>query len=370
MNVSQMDPEYERRRAAWIGLSMMPKWGSAKVWKAVGPANDPVPVWRQHRPLPGFDPVADILAAADQGQVTIVTVDDAVYPRNLRSIPAPPPVLYIKGRLIAEDAAAIAVVGSRQASGHGLQLARRLARDLAGCGLTVVSGMAVGIDTAAHEGALAAQNGRTLAVLGCGVDIIYPRRNRGLAGRIEQNGAIVSQFPCGMPPLRQHFPMRNRIMAGITLGTLVVEARVGSGALITAGYASALSRHLFVCPADPEREHARGSNQLLQTESNEVHLVLSASDVIFHLREALKDCQIHLAAGPASADVVAFTRGAPAAQRRLAGELWRILTEGPCNVDEMVLRTDTTVAAIRSCLAQLEAAGCVGRQPGELYSLR
>ena len=176
----------------------------------------------------------------------------AEFPAHQRDIPAPPDRLWVRGRLIDEDALAVAIVGSRRATPFGLELAERLGGDLAARGVTVVSGLARGIDSAAHRGALEA-GGRTLAVLGCGVDVVYPPENRRLATRIAERGAVLSQFAPGTPALAHHFPVRNRIIAGLALGVVVVEAAEQSGTLITAGHAGDLGREVMAVPGRAEQ---------------------------------------------------------------------------------------------------------------------
>src|SRR2546428_4477135 len=184
------------------------------------------------------------LAAVD---ATLVDWSDDAYPRRLREIPDPPVVLAVRGTLVAEDDLAVAVVGARRASEYGRRVAEELGRDLARAGITVVSGLAAGIDAAAHRGALAA-GGRTLAVLGTGIDRVYPSWHRRLADEIVRQGALVSEFPCGAPPLAFHFPRRNRLISGLTRGTVVVEAAEESGSLITAGHASEQGREEVAVP--------------------------------------------------------------------------------------------------------------------------
>src|SRR5262245_46471051 len=173
-----------------------------------------------------------------------VGVDDPEYPPHLRAIPRPPEVLEVLGDLLNEDALAVAVVGSRYPTPYGQEMATRLACDLARRGVTVVSGLARGIDIAAHRGALRA-GGRTIAVLGSGIDVPYPAEHRGDIEAIALRGAVVSQFPRGAPPLPRHFPVRNRVIAGLSLGVVIVEAAERSGSLITAGLAGELGREVM-----------------------------------------------------------------------------------------------------------------------------
>ena len=192
----------------------------------------------------------------------LIDPGDARYPALLAAITSPP-ALYVRGTLTEEDALAIAIVGSRHASAYGLEVAERLAFDLATRGVTIVSGLARGIDTASHRGALAA-GGRTLAVLGSGLDVVYPPENRRLMEEIPCRGAVISQFVPGTPPVAYNFPARNRIIAGLALGVVVVEAAERSGALITAGFAGDLGREVFAVPGRITSETSRGANGLIQ----------------------------------------------------------------------------------------------------------
>jgi DNA processing protein len=203
---------------------------------------------------------------------------DEGYPAALRVIDSPPGV-WVLGSLSPDDALAIAIVGTRRATPYGLEVAERLAFDLADRGVTIVSGLARGIDTAAHRGALAA-GGRTVAVLGCGVDRIYPSENLRLARSIQERGALVSQFGPGTPPRPYHFPERNLTMAGLALGVVVIEAPDRSGALITARFASDIGREVFAVPGKITSEPSRGPHALLREGAT---LVRDWSDVVQEL---------------------------------------------------------------------------------------
>ena len=203
---------------------------------------------------------------------------DPSYPALLGAIPSPPR-LFVRGALDDEDALAIAIVGSRHATPYGIGVAEQLASELAARGVTIVSGLARGIDTAAHRGALAA-GGRTLAVLGCGVDVVYPPENGELARSIEARGALLSQFAPGLPALAGHFPARNRTIAGLVLGVVVVEAAERSGALITAGFAGDLGRETFAIPGRITSPTSVGANRLIQDGAK---LVTCWQDIVSEL---------------------------------------------------------------------------------------
>lgn len=214
--------------------------------------------WREKVDLDGE------LARIEKAAVQVVTRDDADYPKNLREVYDPPIILYVKGTLSERDALAIAVVGSRRTTLYGQDMARKLAYQLGRVGVTVVSGLARGIDTAAHTGTLQAK-GRTVAVIGCGIDIVYPAENEKLANEIiEKGGAVVTEFPFGVKPDKQNFPMRNRIISGWSIGTVVVEANLKSGALITANQAAEQGRQVFAVPGRADSILSRGTNKLIK----------------------------------------------------------------------------------------------------------
>jgi DNA processing protein len=193
----------------------------------------------------------------------VVTQQDEEYPESLRQIYDPPIVLYVKGQMTARDKNAVALVGSRQMTAYGSEAARKLAYQLAYVGVTVVSGGARGIDTAAHQGALAGK-GRTIAVLGTGINIVFPPENLGLFERISASGAVISQFPFNRQADKQSFPIRNRIVAGMTLGTVVVEAHLTSGALITANFATEYGRQVFAVPGRIDSPRSKGCHDLIK----------------------------------------------------------------------------------------------------------
>jgi len=230
--------------------------------------------WQDH-----VDLDAELTRVRDFG-AHVLTTDSPEYPRMLREISNPPIVLYVWGQLVERDHQAMGVVGSRQTSHYGLECAKKLSYQLAYAGLTVVSGLARGIDTAAHQGALAAQ-GRTVAVIGSGLMDVYPPENKGLAEKIAASGAVVSEFPMTLPPSPQSFPYRNRIVAGWGSGLLVVEAGAKSGALITANQALEQGRLVYAVPGQIDRPTAVGTNRLIQQGAK---LVTGAADILDDLQ--------------------------------------------------------------------------------------
>ena len=211
---------------------------------------------------------------------------DARYPSRLAEVPDAPATLHVRGALVDADALAVAIVGSRRATPYGLEVAETLAADLAARGVTIVSGLARGIDAAAHRGALRV-GGRTLAVLGSGIDVIYPPENRRLAAEIAERGALLSQFAPGTPPLAHHFPLRNRVIAGLSLGVVVVEAAERSGALITARLAAEFGREVMAVPGPVTSPASRGAHALIRDGAA---LVERGEDVIAELPARWREC--------------------------------------------------------------------------------
>lgn len=225
----------------------------------------------------------DAVDAMEKHQVTLVALGDQDFPANLFSVTVPPPCLFVRGMLLPEDRLAVALVGARMATPTGLAMTERLSRDFAPA-FTIISGCAVGIDTAAHRTTMDV-GGRTIAVCGCGLDVDYPAGNRELRARIPRHGALVSIFPPGTPPRRGNFPARNTILAGMSMAVIVTEASEKSGALSTAGAAAREGRQVYAVPGDPLRRGTEGTNALLRDGAV---LCTSAQDVIADLEGALK----------------------------------------------------------------------------------
>jgi len=217
----------------------------------------------------------EIKLMAKEG-VSLLTIKDESYPDNLMQIYDPPPLLYIKGKMKKEDRDAIAIVGSRNASSYGTEIAKKISQELARQGICIVSGMARGIDSTAHRGALSVA-GRTVAVMGRGLDIIYPYENKNLFYEIASHGAVVSEFPMSTPPAGVNFPRRNRIISGLSLGTLIVEASVKSGSLITANFALEQGREVFAVPGNVLSFRSKGTHRLIKQGAK---LVEDAKDIL------------------------------------------------------------------------------------------
>ena len=290
----------------------------------------------------------------------VLTLADPDYPPLLRRLEDAPPLLFVEGDLNALWRAQIAMVGSRNASQHGLGTARDFARHFARLGLVVTSGLAEGIDGAAHAACLDA-GGATIAVCGTGLDRVYPERHRELARRIAAQGALVSDFPIGTPPLPEHFPRRNRIIAGLALGTLVVEASLKSGSLITARLAAECGRDVFAIPGSIHEPRARGCHQLIR---NGATLVTEAAEVIEALRPIGHELGDALRARLAMQSAQAPAAVAPdAANQRLLDAIGF----APTDFDSLVTATGLTAGAISSMLTALELDGHVADLGGSRY---
>jgi DNA processing protein len=290
-----------------------------------------------------------VLRRIEQLGIQVLTWESPDYPRNLLSIPQPPPVLYVKGTLTPADEWAVAMVGTRRASPYGREVARELATRLAANGVTVVSGLARGIDGVAHQSALDA-GGRTLAVLGSGLDQIYPPEHQRLGEAITKSGALVSDYPLGTKPESVNFPPRNRIISGLAKGVVIVEAGEASGALITADFAAEQGRDVFAVPGSILQRSCRGTNKLVQQGAKPV---LDAADVLEELNLAL----------------VAEHREARAALPADATEqrLLACLTGEPVHVDELGAQMGLPISQITGALAMMELKGLVRQVGGMNY---
>jgi DNA processing protein len=296
------------------------------------------------------------------------------YPTRLAEIADPPPLLSVLGEPALLGAPAVAIVGARNASAHGRMMARTLAKDLTEAGLAVVSGLARGIDTAAHDGVLAAR-GATVAVIASGLDVPYPPDNEQLMAEIAETGAVVSERPLGAVPQARHFPRRNRMIAGLSLGVVVVEAAPQSGSLITARLAAEQGREVMAVPGSPMDPRHRGTNQLLRDGAN---LVESADDIGAALGAALADRPAPIRrprrADPPASAPKKKTPSAPRAPATppsgdLLGRLQERLGVEPLLVDELIRQCHATTAEVQQALLELELEGRIERHPGNRVSL-
>ncbi|MEX1111024.1 MAG: DNA-processing protein DprA [Chthoniobacterales bacterium] len=296
------------------------------------------------------DPAAELKKAADLG-ARVITGEDDEYPSALREIHDPPIVLYVRGHLTDRDRHTVAVVGSRKATHYATESAKKLSFQMAYAGLTVVSGLARGIDTAAHQGALAAK-GRTIAVIGSGLGELYPPENAELADRIAASGAVVSEFPIGTKPDRQTFPIRNRIVTGMSFGVLVVEAGANSGALISANMAAEQGRTLYAVPGRIDSPSALGSNRLIQQGAK---LIITVDDILDDLPLVFSK-QPDLPAAFTPADL------SPEQQKVLDA-----LGSEEAALDSVIATSGLTAAAVSSTLLALEIRRLVKQLPGKRF---
>ncbi|MBK8799305.1 MAG: DNA-protecting protein DprA [Anaerolineales bacterium] len=355
-------------KAYWIAFNRVPGIGPVRLAALIEACGDIGAAWRasisqmqaarlDRRTIELFlearrtiDLAVELQRTVDAG-VEVLTWEDATYPESLRTVDGAPPVLYVRGRIVSQDEWAIAVVGTRHASSYGREVARVLGAALAQAGVTVVSGLALGIDTVAHHAALDA-GGRTLAVLGSGVDQIYPPQNRGLAQAIAAQGALVSEYALGTRPDASNFPPRNRIISGLSRGVIIVEAGERSGALITARFAAEQGRELFAVPGSILSPGSAGCNTLIQQGAaplltiDDVLEQLNMSSIVDH-----QDVRQSVPADPAEAALLTH------------------LSHEPSHVDDLVRMTAMTPSQVSSLLALMELTGLV-RQVGVMTYMR
>ena len=290
------------------------------------------------------------LRLIEELNISIVTLGDPSYPNNLRQIYDPPPLLYVRGDMEPGDDLAVSIVGSRLTSNYGRITTERIAADLARHGATIVSGMARGIDSAAHRGALSA-GGRTIAVLGCGVDIVYPPENRRLFEEIIAHGAVVSEFPLSTPPDGVNFPRRNRVISGLSLGVVVVQANARSGSLITARLALEQNRDVFAVPGNVGMAGSRGTNRLIKQGAK---LIESAEDI---LEEILPRFQHQV---PESKD------RKPSLEEK-EERVYQLLENDPVHIDSIIALTGMSASHVSAILLQLELKGLVQQLSGKQF---
>src|ERR1700674_764191 len=289
--------------------------------------------------------VAQALEWLELTQNDLLTLADPDYPEQWLQIAAPPPLLYLKGRRELLRASSLAVVGSRNATPQGLSNAHQFAKALSDTGLAITSGMALGIDAAAHRGGLAGK-GASIAVLGSGLDTIYPARNKPLALALAKQGLLVSEFPLGTPAIAGNFPRRNRIISGLSLGCLVVEATLSSGSLLTARLAAEQGREVFAIPGSIHSPFSKGCHRLIKQGAK---LVETVADILEELRWA------------------AFSPAAPAGSPEAAAALLDAMGFDAVSIDALALRTALPVDQLSARLLSLELDGVVGSLPGGLY---
>jgi len=361
--------EAAEREARWaLGLvpqlggvalqGLLVTFGSAtKVWEASAPALQAVSgigpaVAQALRRFPREKALREDQARVARAGVHVIVWGDPEYPRRLQEIASAPPVLYLRGALAPGDDIALAMVGARHATAYGETVARELASELARRGLCIISGLARGIDAAAHRGALDA-GGRTLAVLGSGLDQIYPGEHKDLAREVAAHGAVLTEFPLGTPPVRLNFPRRNRIISGLGLGVVVVEAGVDSGALITAHHALEQGREVFAVPGRVHARYSEGCNRLIKAGAK---LVETWEDVLSEIAPQVRRSRPRRAAAPPPPTLT------PAEQ-----QVYDILREGPLHIDALIVRASLPGGRAASALLSLEMKGLVRQLSGKVF---
>ncbi len=360
------------RTEAYLVLNLLPKIGPVRVRRLLEVFGSPERILaaKAHEILriegfgrelaetiSGWEASIDLsreLRRIGEMELTILTQEDALYPPLLREIHSPPLVLYVWGELIEKDRNAIGVVGSRQASLYGLDAAKKMSFQMGYAGFTVVSGLARGIDTAAHEGALASK-GRTIAVIGAGMGQLYPPENMGLAERIAKQGAVITEFPVDYPPDRQSFPLRNRIVAGWCSGLLVVEAPVRSGSLITANQATEMGRAVYAVPGNIDRPTSAGCNKLIQQGAK---LVMDGGDI-------LDDLMVLFPTVPRAPKLEAPTLPSNLSADEEA--VFAALGTEQSHIDQITARCGLSSASVSSTLMRLEMKRLVRPLPGLRY---
>jgi DNA processing protein len=318
------------------------------------------------------------LARSEAAGAIIICADDPAYPELLKVIPDPPAVLWVRGTLEPRDLNAVAIVGSRRCSHYGREQADRFASLLAGAGVTVISGGARGVDSAAHRGAMAATEGRTVAVLGCGVDVAYPPENEGLFKQISSRGAVISEFPIGSPPLKENFPRRNRIISGMSRGVLVVEADVASGALITARQAgSEHGRPVFALPGRVDNAMSAGPHALIRDGAT---LVTGLEDILDDLGplphsivagnentpdESADADELFSDAAPKAPDIISTIALSERQQKITAA-----IDHDPTPIELIISRSELPAEIVLQELTLLTLRGAVKRVDGQTYERR
>jgi DNA processing protein len=307
-----------------------------------------------------WDRVEEHLSRLKAFGAEILTLDDPGYPVRLLEIPFPPPLIFVKGEIKPEDGQALAIVGTRNASYYGKKVCRSLAKELARRGVTIVSGLARGIDTVAHQGALEG-GGRTLAVLGCGLDVVYPPENLELYGRIQESGALISEYSLGTRPEAHNFPRRNRIISGLALGVLVVEAGVKSGTQITAQCALEQNREVMAVPGPINSPTSAGPHRLIQHGAK---LVQDVDDILAELPRIGAPVKAKAGAAPES------PFGPRPTLFRVDDPLLPLLGAEPLQLEELVQASHLPASDVMSRLTLLELQGLVRELPGKCYVLQ
>ena len=357
---------------SWLALSTVPNVGPVRYVSLVRHFGSPGKVLEASKDkLAGLPDIGPVTAASIKNQVSwdqaeeqigllekhgvgLLTFKDRKYPHNLLSIYDPPPFLFVQGEIAEDDRNAVAIVGCRYPSAYGKRITERVARELTQEGITVVSGMARGIDSIGHTSALK-EKGRTIAVFGSGLDVIYPPENKKLAERIASSGALLSEFPMGTKPDAPNFPRRNRLISGLSLGVVVVEAGAKSGALLTAGCALEQNREVFAIPGNLGSKTSEGTNRLIKQGAK---LVTSVEDILEELKMTTRDAK-----SSSPADKKEDLSHLSDKERNL----YLLISDEPDHIDKIASGASTSVSDALSTLLSLELKGLVRQLSGKMF---
>jgi DNA processing protein len=370
-----MDPE---QYLGWLALALTPGLGARMAGKLLREMGSPEAIFNasltelEGRRLPAavaqalhtrqpLSAAAKELAQAQAAGVRLLTWDEPEYPQSLREIYDPPPLLYVRGNVELLNRHLISIVGSRRPTAYGNQMAEKLARDLADRGLVIVSGLARGIDSSAHKGALSSASGATIGVLGCGIDVIYPKENKKIFAEMEKRGAIISEFAMGTFPGPQNFPIRNRIISGMSIGVVVVEGAQYSGSLITARLAMEFGREVYGVPGNATQPTSFGPNQLIKQGAK---LVTSWEDVIEELPTPIRAELLPIETANSDQRTMLVEQALEPNERIL----YDLLAQDEARmVDDLVERSGLTSSEVLASLFDLELKGVVRQLPGKQF---
>ena len=370
-----MDPDHY---LGWLALALTPGLGARMAGKLLREFGSPEAIFNaslttleaQHLPAAVAQAIhtrqplsnaAKELASAQAAGCRLLTWDEPEYPARLREIYDPPPLLYVRGNAGLLSRHTISIVGARRPTPYGNQMAEKIARDLTDRGIVIVSGLARGIDASAHRGALSSPVGASIGVLGCGIDVVYPKENKKIFEEMEKRGAIISEFPLGTFPAPQNFPIRNRIIAGMALGVVVVEGAQYSGSLITARLAMEFGREVYGVPGNATQPSSFGPNQLIKQGAK---LVTSWEDVVEELPTPVRAELLPVETASVEERASLIQESLAPAER----SLYRLLSvDQALHVDELVERSGLTSSEVLAALFDLELKGVVRQLPGKQF---
>jgi DNA processing protein len=364
--------------SGWLALALTPDLGARMAGKLLRELGSPEAIFNasltalEAQRLPGvvaqaihsrqpLSSAAKELAQAQAAGCQLLTWDEPEYPSRLREIYDPPPLLYVKGNIALLNRHVISIVGARRPTPYGNQMAERLARDLADRGLVIASGLARGIDSSAHKGALASASGATIGVLGCGIDVVYPKENKKLFEEIAQRGAIISEFAMGTFPAPQNFPIRNRIISGMALGVVVVEGAQYSGSLITARLAMEFGREVYGVPGNATQPASFGPNQLIKQGAK---LVTSWEDVVEELPTPVRAELLPVETATSEERAMLVQQNLAPTER----PLYELLSvDQSSHIDDLVELSGLSSSEVLAALFDLELRGVVRQLPGKQF---